>query len=454
MLRFHRHPDFRQPGIRFAVATLVMVFSINWAVPGQTDDGASIARGGRLFDSWFMEAKDLPPSEVHPEYKNPRPSMNGSGTSWRCASCHGWGYQGRTEQETDALSGKAGTDAAALAIILQDENHRYGDLLPQRDLVDLAAFLKDGLIDMAAYIETGSNRALGDSSRDPALYATICANCHGGDGQRITTMQPLGSFARTRPREALHKILNGHPAERMPPLRFLDTSRLGDMLAYIQTLPDKDLAGSITRGGRLYDNWQKETGAASPASRHPAYPRDAGRAALPEANWRCKECHGWDYKGRDGAYGQGPHRTGIIGIRAWAGSEPQTVVELLQDANHRYYGPRWAHTPLDLRDVTDLANFVTRGQIDMDTYIDPQTGVAKGNADRYRGEFNLLCATCHGKNGNALLTGDDIGDVARENPWEALHKLRNGHPNEAMPALLVLDMGMLVDILAYTQTLR
>ncbi len=453
MTSFHRHPDFRQPGIGITVAILAMAFSITWAVPGWADNGASVARGGRLFDSWFLEGKDQPPSEVHPKYKNVRPSMNGSGISWRCASCHGWSYQGRAEQETGALSGEAGTDAAALAIILQDENHRYGHMLPKRDLVDLAAFLKDGLIDMAAYIEAGSNRALGDATRGPALYATICANCHGGDGQRITTIEPLGTFARTKPQEALHKILNGHPAERMPPLRFLKTNRLGDVLAYIQTLPAKDLAGSIARGGRLYDNWQKEIGAQSPTSRHPAYPKAASRATLPEANWRCKECHGWDYKGREGAYRQGPLRTGIIGIRDWAGSEPRGVVELLQDENHRYYGPRWFQTPLDLQDVTDLANFVARGQIDMDAYIDPHTGIAKGNADRRRGEFNLLCATCHGEDGKALPTGNDIGDLARENPWETLHKLRNGHPDEAMPALLVLDMGMLVDILAYTQTL-
>ena len=30
--------------------------------------------------------------------------------------------------------------------------------------------------------------------------------------------------------------------------------------------------------------------------------------------WRCKECHGWDYAGKDGAYGSGDHRTGIVGV--------------------------------------------------------------------------------------------------------------------------------------------
>ena len=239
----------------------------------------------------------------------------------------------------------------------------------------------------------------------------------------------------------------------MPPLRFLKIKRLGDLLAYTQTLPAKNLSASIARGGRLYDHWQKETGAGPPMSRHPAYPRQAAQATTPQTNWRCKECHGWDYKGRDGAYAQGPHRTGIKGIRAWAGREPQAIIELLMDENHRYHGTRWFKAPLDLQDLMDLANFVTRGQIDMDAYIDPRTGIAKGDPKRRRDEFNLLCATCHGTDGNALLTGKAIGNVARENPWEALHKIRNGHPNEAMPALQVLDKTLLIDILAYAQTL-
>jgi mono/diheme cytochrome c family protein len=89
----------------------------------------------------------------------------------------------------------------------------------------------------------------------------------------------------------------------------------------------------------------------------------------------------------------------------------------------------------------------------VDAYIDPQSSLVKGDPERAEGQFNLLCATCHGTDGKSLATGSDVGDVARENPWEALHKLRNGHPDEAMPALQVLDMRMLVDMLAYAQTL-
>ena len=442
--------------VQSIIMMIAMTLTFFWVMGNTTAwsaDGATVARGGRLFDNWFLENKDQRPTTIQPKYSNARPSMHSAEDSWRCASCHNWDYQGRPEQGTGPISGKVGTNTASLASVLGDENHHYGDKLLNRDIGDLAAFIAEGLINMAPYITPGSNLSTGNADREAALYATICASCHGSYGHRITTMLPLGTFSRQHPREALHKILNGHPAERMPPLRFLKTDRLGDLLAYIQTLPPKNLSASIARGGRLYDHWQNETGTPPPTSRHPAYPKDALKATSPATNWRCKECHGWDYKGLDGTYSQGPHRTGIIGIRAAEGQKVQTVVELLMDSNHRYHGTRWFEAPLNIQDLMDLANFVSLGQIDMDAYIDPQTGRVKGDPVRHKETYNILCATCHGKGGDALATGSDIGDVARNNPWEALHKIRNGHPGDAMPALRVLDMKMFVDILAYAQTL-
>jgi mono/diheme cytochrome c family protein len=429
-------------------SVLAMACEPGWAV-----DGASIARGGRLFDNWYLETKDRPPSKIHPKFNSAQSLMHEEETSWRCMACHGWDYKGQDSQGTGPLSGKVGADPASLESILGDDSHRYDNKLSKRDYVDLAAFVSHGLVDMGPIIEPGSNRILGDSMREVELYATTCANCHGPGGHKITSIPPLGTFVTQHPKEALHKILNGHPAEKMPPLRFLSTRRLGDLLAYAQTLPAKNLSASIARGGRLYDSWEKEKGSQSPTSRHPAYPREATYANSPTANWRCKECHGWDYKGRDGIYGRGRHRTGIKGIRNLTGHKPEEVITLLMDSNHGYHGTRWFKGLLDYQDLMDIANFVTLGQVDMDAYIDQKTGIVKGNPEHRKYEFDVLCATCHGREGDALPTGMNIGDVARENPWEAFHKIRNGHPNEAMPALHILDVKMLVDILAYAQTL-
>ena len=72
-----------------------------------------------------------------------------------------------------------------------------------------------------------------------------------------------------------------------------------------------ELQSSIARGGRLYDNWFEEIREHAPSRTHPAYPASGGQSADAKTNWRCKECHGWDYRGRDGAYGEGKHATGM-----------------------------------------------------------------------------------------------------------------------------------------------
>jgi thiosulfate dehydrogenase len=104
-------------------------------------------------------------------------------------------------------------------------------------------------------------------------------------------------------------------------------------------------------------------------------------------------------------------------------------------------------------DLVDLAHFISLGQSDMDTAIDRASRRARGDATRAADYYGTICATCHGRDGHAVMTTIPLGRLARESPWEALHKIRNGHPDEPMPALRVLDEQLLVDILAYLQTL-
>jgi cytochrome c553 len=204
---------------------------------------------------------------------------------------------------------------------------------------------------------------------------------------------------------------------------------------------------SIVRGGRLYDNWSAETGRGPPPGPHPAYPAAGARRGDAAGTWRCKECHGWDYRGRDGAYGTGRHFTGIAGIRHMVGADPAAVIAVLRDTTHGY-GPLLGEGAL-----RDLANFVARGQLDMDRVIDRASRRARGDASRRQSYFHTICATCHGQDGRRITTMPALGHVARDHPWEALHKILNGHPDEKMPALRVLDLQVLVDILAHIQTL-
>ncbi|MBT5415269.1 MAG: hypothetical protein HOK81_11770, partial [Rhodospirillaceae bacterium] len=46
-----------------------------------------------------------------------------------------------------------------------------------------------------------------------------------------------------------------------------------------------------------------------------------------------------------------------------------------------------------------------------------------------------------------------LGTIAAGNPWEAMHKARNGQPAIPMPLMRALPMQDTIDILTYAQTL-
>lgn len=208
----------------------------------------------------------------------------------------------------------------------------------------------------------------------------------------------------------------------------------------------------ITEGGKLYDNWAKvlyyDT---NKLNAHPAYPKTGKQKGA--STWRCKECHGWDYKGKDGAYGKGSHYTGIKGIRDLVGVAPERIASIVRDKTHGYTEEIMPDKALSV-----LALFVSRGQMDMDQYIDRATKKANGDAKRGARFYQSICAVCHGFDGkqiNFKTAGDPefIGTVAKDNPWETLHKIRNGQPGIPMISLGVLDIQDQVDILAYSRTL-
>jgi mono/diheme cytochrome c family protein len=208
---------------------------------------------------------------------------------------------------------------------------------------------------------------------------------------------------------------------------------------------------AISRGGQLYDKWWYVIDADEPEDTHTSYPASGKQSGA--NTWRCKECHGWDYKGVDGAYGKGSHNTGIKGVRGVEGVDPSSIVEIIKDETHGYTEDMMPSGAME-----KLALFLSFGQIDMDRYIDRATKRANGDQLRGAQYFQTICANCHGFDGRDMNFGDEddpeyVGTVAVNNPWEALHKIRFGQPGVGMVSLSVLAVQEQVNILSYIQTL-
>lgn len=421
------------------LAILLMPLSM-----ANASDIASVVRGGRLYDNWSLENKGRAPNQVNPRFKTSQQMPVAPSDTWRCVSCHGWDYKGN--RSVVGIQGRQKADPVAIAAVLKDANHGYDELLDDTDRMDLAHFVADGQADM--------NRLVGLAQRvKPAqttaekVFTTVCANCHGMEGDRLREIGPLGDAARQRPVEVLHVAINGHPGGNMPALRTLGDQAAVDMLAYLQTLRSVNLVASVANGGRLYDDWQVHTGGQRQALAHPAYPSKSNFANAVNETWRCKECHGWDYNGAQGQYAKGAHATGIKGIRAFAGTDPNKVLTVLRSNSHHF------GAVLKFRDLQDLANFVSYGQIDMDLVIDPKTGQSRGNAVQGADHYKSMCVGCHGIDGR-FVAKRHLGKVSREDPWHSLHNMLNGHPDDSMPALREIDPKVTSDILAYIQTLQ
>lgn len=228
------------------------------------------------------------------------------------------------------------------------------------------------------------------------------------------------------------------------------------------TSSDRFAKADAVRGGQLYDTWWKVAGVldpTEPTGDNPDYARTQGKKKG-SATFRCKECHGWDYAGKDGAYGSGGRFTGVAGLqRARASASPETIYTVLRsglpDGTHKVYASH-----LSEADTWDLVRFIKEGVTDLAPHVslakkEPIGADPKAGADRFSG-----CARCHGADGKRMNFGkadapEFVGTVAVENPWEFLHKVRFGQPGTKMPAAVREGWSMkdAIDVLAYARTL-
>jgi len=141
-----------------------------------------------------------------------------------------------------------------------------------------------------------------------------------------------------------------------------------------------------------------------------------------------------------GAYRAGKHFSGIVGINGMKGADTSDIVMLLKAPAHGY-GEYLGDT-----DLMDIANFVSNGQSDYASYV--ANGKIVGDVATGEQIFNTVCAGCHGADGKLPKGMPPLASLTG-NPWELLHKVLNGQPNEAMPALRAFDHQAAADVIAY-----
>lgn len=216
---------------------------------------------------------------------------------------------------------------------------------------------------------------------------------------------------------------------------------------------------AIIQGGLLYDNWWSVTGGDEPTTDHPLWATQSTNTRSGGETWRCKECHGWDYKGADGAYGSGSHFTGFPGV---FGARSKSVDEIVSALKGGTAPDHDFSTVMDDAALTNLATFI-QNVMDYTQYVDysnktPIGGDAGSGQVLYAGN----CALCHSDDGTQLNfgSGDEpeyVGTIAVDNPLEFMHKVLYGQPGSTPKMIGTIESGwttdQVVDVLAYAQSL-
>lgn len=429
--------------------------------------------GGLLYDKWWTATGVDVPDGDQALWDTQTDNTRSGGDTWRCKECHGWDYKGADGAYGSGshFTGFAGVfdsqakSAADLTAAFAATDHDFSSLLSEESIADLVAFLQEGLADYSPFIDADKQIVGADVAHGESLFASTCVACHGADGTTLNfggddDPEYVGTIAQDNPWEFFHKVRFGQPASN-PPMPSAIASGwsledVRDVAAYAQTLPTEIVdADAAILGGLLYDKWVTVLGVDPPAEDNPVFARQTTNTRTGGDTWRCKECHGWDYQGVDGAYGGGSHMTGFPGV---FGAQSDIVAQISGqvDAEHDF------SSLLSESDIAALAAFINNGLMDMGPLFDVATKTPVGG-DVATGEalYTASCAACHGADGKTYNFGSDeepeyVGGLSNDNPWEVSHKILFGHPGSSpvMPAQFnVWGPEEIVDILTYLQTM-
>jgi thiosulfate dehydrogenase len=216
--------------------------------------------------------------------------------------------------------------------------------------------------------------------------------------------------------------------------------------------------GDPIRGGLIYDNWFNALAIEPPREPPPLWLTQDSNTRSGDRIWRCVSCHGWDYKGRDGAYGPGsPEYTGFPGVVNVVGLSPEQITAALDGTRNPDHDFASLIGVVALR---DLVTFLRTKQIDINLLVNAESRAVLGVPAQGEELYVSACIECHGPDGGALNFGSAarpqfLADVAGDDPWRSVHKVRFGGPTRRMPSYEELGWSLqqVADVLAYVQTL-
>lgn len=218
------------------------------------------------------------------------------------------------------------------------------------------------------------------------------------------------------------------------------------------TKAQEETEDAIIRGAHLYDNWMLNLGVDPPEEAHPLWESQENDVRPAAETWLCQTCHSWDYNGSDGAFRSAyPSLLGVVDLTT------ETVLAWLDgtiNPDHDY------SEILDSGARTDLAAFLKSGFLNVHAIADYETKLAFGDAESGGEIYNRICSGCHAVDGSLLNFGNAsqpifIADLALENPWSFIHRVRFGLPNNNSHYFSKNDnhLEYVGNLLAYAQSL-
>lgn len=429
-----------------------------------------LVRGGLLYDKWWEELGKDAPAEDHPLWKLQTSNTRKGADTWRCKECHGWDYRGvdgaygSGSHKTGfkgvwGVNGKPAVEILGMLKGSTNPDHDFSAVMDEQALIDLALFLSEGLIDQTQLVNADLT-SKGDATQGKEKYQEVCTKCHGPEGNAINfgdIEEPefIAHIAADNPWEFIHKVRFGAPGWPMPSSienKWSDQD-VANVLAYAQGFSE---GARVSGGGLLYDKWWEVLGVDAPTEDQPLWKLQTTNTRKGADTWRCKECHGWDYKGVDGAYGSGSHKTGFKGILGAASMSAEDLTAWLtggKNPDHDF------SQVMGESAIQALVTFMQKEMADITAYVSAD-GSVQGDAAKGEVMFENTCAACHGEDGKKINFGEAdepeyIGTIAVDNPWEFFHKASFGQPGQPMPSGIALGWSMeeIANLLAYAQSL-